>query len=507
VSRIMDEPDKRLNFSNDEIDGTEGKWYQSLIDVQDDLGAITDLQSTNSLSASRKSARKTDLSHPVTSLAKPTTKIVAIEEMSSSESEEDDLPRYQKPDSDEEDSDEDPTVINRNKPTAPVYVLIVSCIQDLDLFNISDRYIRDLLMGLRDNENYDRHRLAIVTAAPLIRRKSNFGTEVKDNLEDLATQLVGLKDSFDIERFQEQRLQAMAAVVIASPLEMGKWFSNTYFNGDYSMSQRAMILTTLALAARELAGYKDEDADLTAANSAPDFPSKRLPEKWDKVWQVQAAPVMALAANLERSIIKPMALEAADIASGPNILKVRTFSSRMEVEKKRKRAITNELAKIVADGFFFPLTGKWRAIIQTRGDDTVFTTPFLLSHFLRTLSLMLNASGTSTLSLPALTTEFWNLLLAARPAALKAQPVLEALMFSFLTLIEINGNDQRALAQDHSKELLETQAWTERVFENLRGGAGAEEKVKMLAAGLLVKIKEIIDRYQQLLLGHSLMFP
>ena len=179
---------------------------------------------------------------------------------------------------------------------------------------------------------------------------------------------MGLNDKYNLEKFQEMRLQAMIAVLVAQPLEMGQWFSRTYFNGEYSMGQRAAILTTLGLGARELAGYREEDAALTGTNALPEklFPSKQLPEKLHKIYAIDAAPVDNLAHRLERTILQPMANEAADKITGPNILKVRTFSSRMEVEKKRKRPITNQLAKAVADGFFFPLTGLWRIQAKTR---------------------------------------------------------------------------------------------------------------------------------------------
>ena len=134
------------------------------------------------------------------------------------------------------------------------------------------------------------------------------------------------------------------------------------------MSQRASVLTAMSLAARELAGYREEDAALTGA-AVPNselFPSQRLSDKAAQRWSKDTVAVDALAGRLEQTIIKPMALEAADKVTGPTSLKVRTFSSRMEVEKKRKRPITNELAKIVADGFFFPLTGRFRAILQSQ---------------------------------------------------------------------------------------------------------------------------------------------
>ena len=183
-----------------------------------------------------------------------------------------------------------------------------------------------------------------------------------------------------MERFQEMRLQAMIAVLIAQPLEMGQWFSRTYYNGDYSISQRATILTVIGLGARELAGFAKEDAALTGApltllaEQQHSFPSKRLPDKFHQIYHntpessssySSSSPVNALSQTLEKSMLQPMAIEAADRLSGPDVLKVRTFSSRMAVEKKRTKPIPNALAKVLAEGFFLPLTGLWRVHLQT----------------------------------------------------------------------------------------------------------------------------------------------
>ncbi len=189
---------------------------------------------------------------------------------------------------------------------------------------------------------------------------------MSDRIEELATLLVGMSDKFEMERFQEMRLQGMIAVLIAQPLRMGQWFSNTFFEGDYSVAQRASIITTLGMGARELAGFKEQDAGLTGANILPEnnFPSKMLPKKLHEASAIGPSPIDATVKRLEKLMIQPMAVEAADKLTGPKALKVRTFSSRMEVEKRRKKAFPNELAKLVAEGFFFPLTGRWWIHLQ-----------------------------------------------------------------------------------------------------------------------------------------------
>lgn len=82
--------------------------------------------------------------------------------------------------------------------------------------------------------------------------------------------------------------------------------------------------------------------------------------------------------------------------------------------------------------------------------------------------------------------------------------VLESLLFAFLTLLEVNEDKQR-LATEHAKELVETQEWAKLVLERRDAGIGkgdAEgEKVRMLAAAVVVRCHEVVERWQRLMLG------
>jgi telomere length regulation protein len=494
ISDLVDKQGSKMNFEIDDLKTPEAKWYQHLVKVDDKIGSFKDIKEAfGARSLTETDSTTTSKARPAKNLAQPklTPKPLIQEEVQGprimevldDSEEDDDLVPYAKPDFDPEDEDEDPTMINRDKPKAPVY-------------------IRDLMAGLNDSENYDKHSLALKSAAALIRRKTSFGKEVSDHALELASILVGLGDTFDMEDFLELRLQALIAVLVSSPAQMAPWFARQVFDGDYSLSQRTTVLSVLGLGARELAGYKDEDEDLNPNLAGTSFPSKQLPERLHKMYTAErnAPPVARIASKLERSMIQPMALDAADKMSGPNVLKVRTFSSRMEVEKKRKKVIPNALAKIVAEGFFFPLTGRWWQNLQAYGAENVHFQPFLLGTYLKTLSLILHAAGLGTISLPQMTAEFWELILSVRTNALADVSVLEAVLFATLTLLDMN-EDKRRLAEEHSKQLIETQEWVELVFDKIGGGDEEGERIRMLAASVLMKTREVVDKYQRLLVG------
>ena len=495
LSGLVDKGDKRMDFKVDEMSTAEARWFKSLVNVSDTIGSLDPLKSGRAANLAKHTKPRS--SKAATKPQAPSTgsKIISIEEIETDEeeSDDDDLTPYAKPDADAEDSDEDPTLITRNKHTSPVY-------------------IRDLISYLRDTENYDRQKLGLETAAPLIRRKTTFGTEVTDHAEELATLLVGLQDKYEIDNFQGMRLQGMIAILIASPLKMGQWFSKTFFDGDFSISQRASVLTTLGLGARELGGFGAEDSTLTITKPLPcSFPSKTLPSSLHNYYsgtKPKETAVDALSTQLQNKMIAPLATELADKLTGPSILKIRTFSSRMAVEQKRKKPIANSLAKVVSDGFFFPLTGRFFMHLKAYGSShhNVVFQPYLLALFIKTLSLLLHASGPSTMSLPQMTSEFWDLLLSLRTQSIGDIMVIEALLFGFMTILEIN-EDKRPVVEAHGRQMLETQEWVEGVFGRVGGGGSEEdERVRMLAAGVLVRVRESVEKYQALLMGDLASF-
>jgi telomere length regulation protein len=66
--------------------------------------------------------------------------------------------------------------------------------------------------------------------------------------------------------------------------------------------------------------------------------------------------------------------------------------------------------------------------------------------------------------------------------------------------LETNENKQR-LATEHGKELMETQAWVQMVFKDLGTGSEEDERVRVLAAGVVVRTQEVVEKYQRRMVG------
>ncbi|KAH7162888.1 telomere length regulation protein-domain-containing protein [Dactylonectria estremocensis] len=508
LSALIDNKEKKLDFHMEETDTDEAKQLKNLVKVSDNPGPVDlILPETQAQSISQHRKPIATVSKPIPRKMKPKPKPAMptpkpkaiIQEIDSSDDEdEDELTPYAK-DTDPEDSDDDATLVQRNKVKAPVY-------------------IRDLITYLRDSESYDKQKLAIQEAPVLIRRKANYGTEVSSHADELAGLFVGLQDKFEIDDFDNLRLQGMISLVVSQPKAMAPWFARTFFEGDYSLSQRTAVLITLGLSARELAGF-----EVSQHQPAAIFPSKRLPEKMEQLYiqsskqntvqnpQLKALPPNAIdtiTQSLTSSFLAPLAAEAADANTGPDVLKLQSFTARYKSTTKAKpraRAIPNTTAALLATTFFSPLTAHFQ--VALRSSKPLILNPALLALYLQTLGIVIHAAGPSTLSLPQLTSELWDLLLGVRVHVLGDVGALKGWLVAMASLLKVNGDDMQRLCQSQGREVMETREWVAVVFERTRGEDGGEEnEVKMLAAGVLIRIGEAIEKYQALLMGTMIGF-
>ncbi|KAG5983783.1 hypothetical protein E4U55_007182 [Claviceps digitariae] len=537
LSMLQDSSAKKLDFHMEETDTEEAQWLKSLTKVTDSVGpagpillsaptltAAKTQTSTSTMATSTSKSQSQPKYKPKSKsksmpVSQPAPRPI-VEEIDSSDESSDDEHLQPMPDqgSDTEDSDDDPTLVRRNKPNPPVY-------------------IRDLILFLRDSESHDKLELGIKTAPGLIRRKANYGAEVSSHAEELARLLVGLQDTFELDDFENLRLQSMIALVVAQPKSMAPWFARTFFEGDYSLSQRTSVLVTLGLSARELAGLETSEYQ-----SSSTFASKRLPAKMEQLYLEQSqqaqspypslslslssssspsssSPLKALPANalnkittsLTSSFLDPLAAQAADATTGPDALKLQTVTARYKSlsktrnPKPRVRAIPNTTAALLSTFFFSPLTAHFQFAL--RSAKPVVLNPAVLGLYLQTLAIIVNAAGPSTLALPQMTSELWDLLLRIRTHLNGDLGATRAWLVALSVLLELNTDNMRRLCEEHSREVLESREWVSSVFDRTRGQDGGDENdTKMLAAGILIKLGHVIETYQALIMGDVVAF-
>ena len=190
--------------------------WLGLVNVRDEITTLEHLKSIGEDSRSPLKATRIQKKVPGKQVQRGSSRIIAIEEVDDTDSEDEDLVAHEKPDDDPEDSDEDPTLINRSKPGPPVYII-------------------DLVKMLRSDEP-DRVSLGLQHAAPLIRRKAIFGSEVAENVDVLGASLINLQEGMDREEMHAQRLQALTACLVGQPGRMAPWTASMYFEGRTSIS-------------------------------------------------------------------------------------------------------------------------------------------------------------------------------------------------------------------------------------------------------------------------------
>lgn len=83
--------------------------------------------------------------------------------------------------------------------------------------------------------------------------------------------------------------------------------------------------------------------------------------------------------------------------------------------------------------------------------------------------------------------------------------IVEAVLFGLLTLLDMN-EDKRGVAQDYARHLLETHEWVQTIFEQDTGGDARSDRVKNLAARVLILTAEIVEKHQRLMMGDLLAY-
>lgn len=391
------------------------------------------------------------------------------------------LATYKDSDDESEDSDDDdPSVVQRNRLARPVYI------KDLIKYLIADE---------KNPQAYDMRKIVLNSGGDLIRQKAQFGTEVSSQATQLIQTFVGITNTLHHEDFEQYRLNLMVAVLVSHPptaIQLIKLLST----GDYSLQQRMSILTSLALAARDIRGFKDDSINHSYEEKL--FPTKTLPQTLHEKYlslesqssesQSLENPGFIKAENsLRNSLMDSKAEDAKDKLSGGKILRMsRKLQPSSLKDDQLIKPKHGQYPSIISKNFYFPLINLW---YESGGIDIGHYSSMLIGHYTKTLTLILH-SCYSIANVMDIVRE-WLLLNMdiAKLATINDIQIIEAIATGLLLVTEIT--DPQDLIVHFNHEIMFFQGWIGDMWEHI-----IEEKVKSLCAGVLININNIIEKYQ-----------
>ncbi|KAK7204073.1 telomere length regulation protein-domain-containing protein [Myxozyma melibiosi] len=391
-----------------------------------------------------------------------------------------------------EDSDDDPTLRNE-KVRPPVYMIDL-----IAYFNETD-----------ESKGLQKHKIALAHAARIILRKSGFGQELAVTSKELAQIMCGLRNNYGLDNFDQQKMNAMIALCVTSPETVGAVYAENVSFGDYSLQERLMMLSSIALASLHLSGKSTYNFDISAEDL---FPSKMLPasahsrfatekdfaQDWHKVGlgYIDRELRTIKAGSLRASVGN--AIERADMGKSGEVF----VSRKLLAERERQsgggssssvvRAIQkNSVAPIAGSAFFFPLSMRWKYFTSSITRNSFGE--MLVAHYIKTMAIVLNCSYPSATDIFDMSAELMAIVSTVRRDV--GEPtVLEAVLTAVLVVMDVN--EERVLVDAFSKHLLELKDYLDVSWERI-----GEEDVRNLAAGVLVKISELVSKWQRRMMG------
>lgn len=461
----------------------------------------------------------------------------------------------------------------RGKLRAPVYIPeLVAYLKGIEpdggTEEKSEEQAERVEMGLREGEmlirrkkgwggELGKHYISDMSLVSVAHVRLNRCTE--ENAVNLVIAVIGLQDSFELDNFDQHKLSIMSALVACCPTKVSPyvlypllecctlWLTmlclnhrtiiEQYFFPNYSTSQRHLMLTSLALGVRELAGLPIPPSTKPNLAGTDLFPSKTLPPalhhrliaESTSSKTIKSLPSGALddiTAQLTQAALSDAKEEAETTipeAAREKLLTVRRFasaqspSSSSQLSRTSPSSIDQNYSSLAAEYFIMPLINRFWLYLRdastspTRhrysSSSSSTTIPLLdpisLIKYLQTLSILLHAARNAPHFLAVLVPEALELVLSLRTAVEETDDVVLASQMELLLVIF-----DATVAQDGGRTLLgltngaqrvaEAREWASGVFEMEERRPGTREGIGRsgrAAAGVLLNLEEILTRW------------
>ncbi|BEI82719.1 hypothetical protein CcaverHIS002_0305870 [Cutaneotrichosporon cavernicola] len=412
-------------------------------------------------------------------------------------------------------------------------------------------YVRQLTELLREKDKPESIELALQWGEGLVRAKRGFGTEVVDNAVAVTASALALSNPFNLDDFEPRRQGLVTALVACSPHNVPPFLAEQYFSASYSLLQKSVMLTALAMGARELAGLPVPD---TPRTRAIDFASKTLPPALHDKYITTAD--YTYAGQLEDAVSGMRNLLLSKSAKkGEETVPELAREKRLRVASKRQKLAGGSVvaargeplqehtgdaappvvsySTVAAEYFVLPLINRFwdyfqdASVRETRAISTggrfrgagtgMVLSPLSLEKYLATIALLVHAARYAPAFLAVLAPSAVELAVtigARQPAAPQNQimmsdsgeqapeaqvvgAALELALAALDTAVELDGG--RTMAFDHPELVLATGEWASAVFEahsdSVAGMGSRDARLRAAAAGVVVKVSEVGEKW------------
>ncbi|MCO5565696.1 hypothetical protein L7F22_019370 [Adiantum nelumboides] len=386
-------------------------------------------------------------------------------------------------------------------------------------------YIGELAPLLRENER-DGVRMGMKYGEDLVRRKAGWGGEVEENAIDLALAFLSIHNNFRISQFEQRRVGALTALVVASPTRIGPCLAEQYFDHQYAMTQRIAMLNALAFGAAEMAtgtktnarignGQKDQSKSTLTAN--------KLAEQFSQL-------AMQRAREEGKERMPEIRIEEALLVGGSSTTTNKTQRSRI-IEVQRKEGVYTSVANTC---FIFPLVNRlWNHIQNSNAlagrsasryqgaGRKIIDSPFMMGSLIDTIAVLCNYAQNEPRFRQDVIPEVVKLILTLTRSHLSSlaqnitiddeeendggsqSTILGASASLVLVLLDAAWQLDFGmyLARQNTNLLMEVQYWASAIFEAADGGSshagsvdrsvGVMDRSGRASAAILLRINEI----------------
>lgn len=227
-------------------------------------------------------------------------------------------------------------------------------------------FLKDLILRL-NGDNVQSYTDLLRITIKLVRKKVSFLQEIRFHSQELLTLLVALTNKYDEDEFEKLKINAIISVLVTNPKSVNIVL-NLFFEGDYSLQQRMMILSSIGLSARELSGIQEEDNDVVMNDYDTSFPTEQIPSRRAKLVEDVSEP-------------KIQEIHNDQINNGTIVRKSTKLTKPVQNKKKK-----NNFAPI-AHQWFYPLANALTGTVNMGSFTDIF-----MKNYLTTLRLILGSA-------------------------------------------------------------------------------------------------------------------